>query len=73
MLEEHKETAKLSAAGVTSVLIIGVAASYLVPETETGKLIKFFTPSFVGILFGAKIYLNELSSLREKLGGEELT
>ena len=71
MLEEHRETAKLSAAGVTAVLITGVIAAFLAPENETGKTIKFFTPLLVGILFGAKIYLNELGNLREKIDTED--
>lgn len=66
-LGKHRETAKMSAAGVIAVIIAGVTASLLAPETELGQIIKFFTPLVIGILFGAKIYFNELGKVKEKI------
>jgi len=66
-LGEHRETAKLSATGVLAVVVAGISVSFITPENETGRLIKFFTPLLVGIMFGAKIYFNELGKVKEKL------
>jgi len=66
-LGEHRETAKLSATGVLAVLTTGISVSFLTPENQNGRLIKFFTPLLVGILFGAKIYFKELEKVKEKL------
>ena len=66
-LEKHRETFKLSIAGIATVILVGVAASIVFPDSQNGKLVKFFTPLIVGILFGAKIYFNELEKVNQKI------
>ena len=65
--EEYRWAAKLSAAGLATVLASAILASFLAPGNEAGQIIKFFTPLLIGILFGAKIYFNELEKVKEKL------
>lgn len=71
MLDEHRETAKLSAAGVLAVILTGLAVTFLVPETGKGKIIRFIAPLLVGVIFGARIYLRELRKVREKVDAQD--
>jgi len=68
-LKKHKDTFKLSTAAITTVILVGVAATIIFPDSQNGKHAKFFTPLIVGILFGTKIYLNELEKFNQKITG----
>jgi hypothetical protein len=71
MIDEHRETAKLSVAGVLAVILTGLTVTFLVPETEIGKIIRFTAPLLVGMIFGAKIYLRELKKFKRKVDEQE--
>jgi hypothetical protein len=66
-LEENKEIFKLSSIGILTILTAAILVSILLPDNQTGKILKFTIPFILGIIFGAKVYFKKLEEIKRRI------